>query len=227
MTDAGERPQLSSLHRWNLQARRCDAGCGQGNRMVPYCVIAVQTPASQLLQSKSQEATHASQPTDTIALRVWTPPARSPFQRGASGSVRCKGFISSGLAKKEPVFRRVKCPGQDLNLHDVTRCHLKAVRLPIPPPGLLDFRRDYTRANETVESAVGHMRTRLGWKIQDSPQRRGGHREKQKATRNGIESAGRNEIQSILGLRMFIRDNSWPTIFLCDLYASAVNKSGC
>ncbi len=31
-----------------------------------------------------------------------------------------------------------QCPGQDLNLHDVTRCHLKAVRLPIPPPGRLN-----------------------------------------------------------------------------------------
>src|SRR5437764_11499590 len=29
-----------------------------------------------------------------------------------------------------------KCPGQDLNLHALRRCHLKAVRLPIPPPGL-------------------------------------------------------------------------------------------
>jgi hypothetical protein len=27
------------------------------------------------------------------------------------------------------------CPGEDSNLHGVTRCYLKAVRLPIPPPG--------------------------------------------------------------------------------------------
>src|SRR5437764_15156248 len=45
------------------------------------------------------------------------------------------------------------CPGQDLNLHDVTRCHLKAVRLPIPPPG----RRRY-RTRGIIRRSVGVSR---------------------------------------------------------------------
>lgn len=36
-----------------------------------------------------------------------------------------------------------------MNLHDVTRCHLKAVRLPIPPPGR--GRRNYTKERRIVE----------------------------------------------------------------------------
>src|SRR5205085_5068982 len=28
-----------------------------------------------------------------------------------------------------------RCPGQDLNLHELPRYHLKVVRLPVPPPG--------------------------------------------------------------------------------------------
>src|SRR3954454_11930620 len=31
--------------------------------------------------------------------------------------------------------RLMGCPGQDLNLHELPRYHLKVVRLPIPPPG--------------------------------------------------------------------------------------------
>ena len=38
-------------------------------------------------------------------------------------------------SSESPFLSQKQCPGQDLNLHDVTRCHLKAVRLPIPPPG--------------------------------------------------------------------------------------------
>ena len=57
-------------------------------------------------------------------------------------------------AKKKPVFRRVECPGQDLNLHALRRCHLKAVRLPIPPPGLLRGNRtgNYTDVLRHVEA---------------------------------------------------------------------------
>src|SRR3954463_6881115 len=39
------------------------------------------------------------------------------------------------ICNKNPAFRRVVCPGQDLNLHELPRYHLKVVRLPIPPPG--------------------------------------------------------------------------------------------
>ena len=63
------------------------------------------------------------------------------------GGVRCRrGGVSDWWTNESRVFllwmretrllRIFQCPGQDLNLHDVTRCHLKAVRLPIPPPGL-------------------------------------------------------------------------------------------
>jgi len=34
------------------------------------------------------------------------------------------------------------CPGEDLNLHPVKDTPLKRARLPIPPPGLVDY--DYT-----------------------------------------------------------------------------------
>src|SRR6476469_4119681 len=34
---------------------------------------------------------------------------------------------------------RKACPGQDLNLHASRRYHLKVVRLPIPPPGLVSW----------------------------------------------------------------------------------------
>src|SRR3954465_4535513 len=44
-------------------------------------------------------------------------------------------YLEDRSQKKKPVFRRVRCPGQDLNLHALRRYHLKVVRLPIPPPG--------------------------------------------------------------------------------------------
>ena len=47
-----------------------------------------------------------------------------------------------------------KCPGQDLNLHGVTRYHLKVVRLPIPPPGRgFDSVAHYRRLRAAVERA--------------------------------------------------------------------------
>ena len=40
-----------------------------------------------------------------------------------------------------PLFHpeQISCPEQDSNLHASLHTHLKRARLPIPPPGLLDF----------------------------------------------------------------------------------------
>src|SRR3954463_6988052 len=64
------------------------------------------------------------------------------------------------ICNKNPAFRRVVCPGQDLNLHELPRYHLKVVRLPIPPPGR--GRADYMLAWAGVESggAAGPLRRR-------------------------------------------------------------------
>src|SRR5688500_12796997 len=59
-------------------------------------------------------------------------------EKGGSDSapILSESLHPSSLQQKTPSCDGVcSCPGQDLNLHDVTRCHLKAVRLPIPPPG--------------------------------------------------------------------------------------------
>ncbi len=53
--------------------------------------------------------------------------------------------------RKRLLAANLQCPGQDLNLHELPRYHLKVVRLPIPPPGLIE-RTDYTDEVRAVES---------------------------------------------------------------------------
>src|SRR3954451_2108678 len=54
--------------------------------------------------------------------------------------------------------RLLGCPGQDLNLHELPRYHLKVVRLPIPPPGR--GMRNYNRFGIAVEGVAGAGSTR-------------------------------------------------------------------
>jgi hypothetical protein len=48
-----------------------------------------------------------------------------------------RGSTRKQNGRKRLLAAKLQCPGQDLNLHELPRYHLKVVRLPIPPPGLM------------------------------------------------------------------------------------------
>src|SRR5438270_6682979 len=61
-------------------------------------------------------------------------------------------YVGWKRRRRSKLDRLQGCPGQDLNLHALRRCHLKAVRLPIPPPGLfLEARELYARLSRCRE----------------------------------------------------------------------------
>ncbi len=75
-----------------------------------------------------------------IALATFSQPWRDPCE--------------NKKARKLFILRAL-CPGQDLNLHELPRYHLKVVRLPIPPPG-----RGYERE---IIGSFGRLSRGGGW----------------------------------------------------------------